>query len=184
MHPWRPWIVLATLAAFAGQAAVVYKWTDSDGVIHYSDQPVPGAEKIYTGTGSGTGASSRTRSNPDAQDASPQRGAPAPALGYTEFAIASPVPDQTFFGDEPISASLTLIPGIKSNHTITWHLNGTEIQDQVPNAAQIKLPHLDRGTYAIAATITDPETGESRSTDSVTFFVRQPSALSPQHQKP
>jgi hypothetical protein len=43
------------------------------------------------------------------------------------------------------------------------------------------MPHLDRGTYTIAATITDQKTGASQSSNSVTFFVRQPSALSPQH---
>ena len=176
--------MLATLAAFAGQAAVVYKWKDSDGVVHYSDQPVPGAQKIYTATGGETGASSRARPNPDAQDNSGQREAPTAVLGYTEFGIASPVPDQTFFGDEPINVGLRVNPGIKPNHNLAWHLNGKEIQDQGPNATQFILPHLDRGTYVIAATLSDPQTGESRSTESVTFFVRQPSALSPQHQKP
>ena len=182
MHPWRLCIALATLAAFAGQAAVVYKWTDSDGVIHFSDQPVPGAEKIYTATGSNKGAASPARPNLDAPAGSPQK--EAPALGYSEFAIASPAPDQTFFGDETIKVSLMLNPEIKANHTLAWHLNGQQLSDQGPNATQFNLPHLDRGTYAIAATITDAQTGESRSTDSVTFYVRQPSALSPQHQKP
>ena len=51
----------------------------------------------------------------------------APGLGYTEFAIASPVPDQTFFGDEPINVGLTLEPAIKANQTLTWHLNGKEL---------------------------------------------------------
>ena len=50
-------------------------------------------------------------------------------------------------------------------------------------ATQFALPHLDRGTYAIAATITD-SSGQSQSTPSVTFYVRQPSALSPQHRTP
>jgi hypothetical protein len=176
--------VLATLAAFAAQAAVVYKWTDSDGVIHFSDQPVPGAEKIHTSSGSlnGAAAPASSRSNLDVPPAGTQR--EAPALGYTEFAIASPVANQTFFGDEAINVGLTLEPAIKANHTLTWHLNGKEVEDQGSNAIQFKLPHLDRGTYAIAATITDPQSGESRSTDSVTFYVRQPSELSPQHQKP
>jgi hypothetical protein len=40
---------------------------------------------------------------------------------------------------------------------------------------------LDRGTYTIAATVTDQNTGEAQSSGNVTFFVRQPSALSPQH---
>lgn len=174
--------MLATLAAFAGQAAVVYKWTDSGGVIHYSDQPVPGAEKIYTATSVGKGAVSSSRTNFDTPPSGDQKD--SPALGYTDFAIVSPASEQTFFGDEPINVGLTLNPGIKSNHTLIWRLNGKELEDLAPNATQFKLPHLDRGTYAIAATITDPQTGESRSTDSVTFFVRQPSALSPQHQRP
>ena len=58
------------------------------------------------------------------------------------------------------------------------------VDGQPPAATQFTLPHLDRGTYAIAATITDQTTGESLSTDSVSFFVRQPSELAPQHKKP
>ena len=174
--------MLATLAAFAGQAAVIYKWTDADGVIHFSDQPVPGAEKIHTSAGSLNGAVAPARSNLDVPPAGTQK--EAQVLGYTEFAIASPVANQTFFGDESINVGLTLEPAIKANHTLSWHLNGKELEDQGSNATQFKLPHLDRGTYAIAATITDPQSGESRSTESVTFYVRQPSELSPQHQKP
>jgi hypothetical protein len=183
MHPWKPWIVLLSLAAFAGHAAVVYKWTDSDGVIHYSDQPVPGAEKIFTASGptpGGSAASPRT-ANPVGSAAKKNV---APGLNYSQFAITSPLPDQTFFGDDVISVHLALDPTLKPNQTITWHLNGRQVEDQGPTATQFALPHLDRGTYAIAATITDQTTGESSSTDSVTFFVRQPSALSPQHQKP
>ena len=175
--------MLASLAAFAGQAAVVYKWTDSDGVLHYSDQPVPGAEKIFT-----SGAPTPGGSASSARTANPVGSAPkknvAPGLNYSQFAITSPLPDQTFFGDDVISVHLALDPTLKPNQTITWHLNGRQVEDQGPTATQFALPRLDRGTYAIAATITDQTTGESSSTDSVTFFVRQPSALSPQHQKP
>jgi hypothetical protein len=183
MHPWRPWIVLASLAAFAGHAAVVYKWTDSDGVVHYSDQPVAGAEKIFTASSPTPGGSvspART-ANPAG---SPPRKIVAPGLNYSQFSITSPLPDQTFFGDDVISVHLTLIPALKPDQTITWHLNGKQLEDQGPTATQFSLPHLDRGTYALAATVTDQTTGESASTDSVSFFVRQPSALSPQHRKP
>jgi hypothetical protein len=152
-------------------------------VIHYSDQPVPGAEKIFTASGStpGGSASSARTANPAG---SASKKDVAPGLNYSQFAVTSPLPDQTFFGDDVISVHLALDPALKPNQTITWHLNGRQVEDQGPTATQFALPHLDRGTYAIAATITDQTTGESSSTDSVTFFVRQPSALSPQHQKP
>ena len=173
--------MLAALAAFAGQAAVVYKWTDSDGVVHYSDQPVPGAEKIFT-SGSPTPAGSA----PSARSANPGPAGPkkSGSPGLSQFAITSPTAEQTFFGDEVIGVHLAVEPTLKPEQTITWHLNGRQLDDVGPAATSFSLPHLDRGTYAIAATVTDSTTGESTSTDSVTFYVRQPSSLSPQHQKP
>jgi len=174
--------VLATLAAFAGHAAVVYKWTDSDGVVHYSDQPVAGAEKISTGSDPTGRSAPSARPTTDSQVPGARKA--EPGLGYTEFSITSPTPDQTFFGDDAVNVSLALDPALKPNQAITWHLNGKQLDDQGPTTTQFTLPHLDRGSYTIAATITDQETGESRSTDSIGFFVRQPSALSPQHKKP
>ena len=108
----------------------------------------------------------------------------AAGLGYTEFAITSPTADQTFFGDDVVSVNLSLEPALKPEQTITWHLNGKELDDQAAGTARFSLPHLDRGAYVIAATITDPATGDSRTCDSVTFYVRQPSELSPQHKTP
>jgi hypothetical protein len=181
MHPWRPWLLLAGLAAFGGQAAVVYKWTDADGVVHYSDQSVPGAEKIYTAGGTSASASGApAASNSSAVGAKKE----AAGLAYTEFAIVSPNAEQTFFGDEVVAVNLSLEPGLKPEQTITWHLNGKELDDQGTTTTHFTLPRLDRGAYVIAATITDQASGESRTSDSVTFYVRQPSELSPQHKNP
>jgi hypothetical protein len=184
MHPRHLWLALCALAAFAAHAAVVYKWTDANGVVHYSDQPIPGAEKIVTSAGA-SNRSSTSSGAPAAQGSASAGKKPVPgALAYNTFAIASPAPAQTFFGDDVIGVHLDLDPGLKQNQSITWHLNGKELEDQGPAAIQFTLPHLDRGTYALAATITDHETGESQSTASVTFYVRQPSELSPLHQRP
>jgi hypothetical protein len=178
MHLRKSWLVMGALAAVAVQAATIYKWTDADGVVHYSDQPVPDAEKVYTSSAP----------TPASRGAGPARANPAgsapkktsAALDYASFAISSPKPDETFFGDNQVSVHLNLEPGLKANQTITWHLNGKQLEDQADNTSFL-LPRLDRGNYAIAATITDQQTGESQSTDSVSFFVRQPSELAPQH---
>ncbi len=177
MHSFRPWVLLAALAAFAAQAAVVYKWTDSDGVVHYSDQPVPGAEKIST-DGSSKAGTVIPQAAP-APSADPKK--PLGTLGYSAFAITSPTPEQSFFGDQAITLRLSLQPNLLPGHTVTWHLDGGQIEDPGPTATEVTLPHLDRGTYAISATVTNAATGESRSTDSVTFYVHEPSELSPQH---
>ena len=57
--------------------------------------------------------------------------------------------------------------------------NGNALQDQAPDATSFNLSSLARGTYVIAATVKDTASGETQAPDSVTFYVRQPSALAP-----
>jgi Domain of unknown function (DUF4124) len=178
MHPRILCFVLGALVAFGASAAVVYKWVDADGVVHYSDQPVPGAEKIYTSSAAKSGT---VVPLPGANQAAKK---PGKATGFTQLEITSPAADQTFFGDEVVGVNLALTPALGPGQIITWHLNGKQLTDQAPDATSFVLPRLDRGAYAIAATVTDQTTGESQSTPSVSFFVRQPSALSPQHKNP
>lgn len=178
MHPRTAWLGLSLLAAFAVQAAVVYKWVDADGVVHFSDQPSPGAEKIYTSSSSTAAAASAPRAQGGAPQTQAPRSVAASGLGYTDFSITSPVNDQTFFGDDVIAVHLNLEPSLKPNQSVTWHLNGKQLDT---TATAFSLPHLDRGAYALAATITDLQTSDSQSSNTVTFYVRQPSALAPQH---
>ncbi|MEA3141402.1 MAG: hypothetical protein QOK23_3571 [Gammaproteobacteria bacterium] len=177
MHPRKLWLAVGLLTALAAQAAVIYKWVDADGVIHYSDQASPGAEKIYT---SAPNVSSSTRPQPTVGGQLAQPRPPTGGLNYTDFSITAPLTNQTFFGDDVIAVHLNLAPALRLNHAITWHLNGKQLEFP-PDAASFSLPHLDRGTYALAATITDQQTSESQSSNTVTFYVRQPSALAPQH---
>jgi hypothetical protein len=165
------------LAACTAQAAVIYKWVDADGVVHYSDQASPGAEKIVT-AGAASSASGRTSTGPTSR--APQQGDQQGGLNYTEFSISSPAPEQTFFGDDVVPVRLSLSPSLRPNQAITWRLNGGQL-DSPPGALSFVLPRLERGTYTLTATITDQQTNESQTSSSITFFVRQPSALSPQH---
>jgi len=154
---------------------VVYKWTDASGVVHFSDQPVPGAEKIVTAGTNTMKASSPPGAPPGVPGSARADSTPATQV----FQITSPAPGQSFFGDELVAVRLDLSPPLRPGQTITWHLNGKELEEQGTTATQFTLPRLDRGTYAIAATITDQQTGESQSTASVSFFVRQPTELAP-----
>jgi Domain of unknown function (DUF4124) len=175
MHPRRYLLLLSALAAVASQAAVIYKWTDPQGVVHYSDQPTPGAEKIVTSGGISTYSAAKAGQKGPSGTGKPNTAGPA------QIAVVSPSAEQTFFGDDPITAHVSVTPALKDTQSISWTLNGGAIADAAPNATTIVLQNLDRGTYAIAATLTDSDTGDTITASPVTFYVRQPSALSPQH---
>jgi hypothetical protein len=172
----QSWLAIGLLTAFTVQAAVIYKWVDADGVVHYSDQAQPGAEKIVTAGSSSSTVPGRNTTSPAPRTS--QEGEQG-GLNYTEFSISSPAPEQTFFGDDVIPVRLNLNPSLRPNQAITWHLNGSQL-DSPPSALSFVLPRLDRGTYTLTATVTDQQTSQSQTSSSITFFVRQPSALSPQ----
>jgi len=178
MRHLRFWIAFGMLAAFAGNAAVIYKWTDADGVVHFSDQPVPGAEKIEVGAAPRVGTLGEKPPPPSRAVDKPNPTQPA---DYTLFALSSPTPEQVFFNDDPINAHLDLDPGLLPNHSITWYVNGAQLTEQSTDAVSVMLKQLPRGAYTISATVSDAVSGESRSSETVTFYVREPSALSPQH---
>jgi hypothetical protein len=166
-------LALSLLAGLSVQAAVIYRWVDADGVVHYSDQQSPGAERIVTSAPNTAAAGPRV---PSAGRGAQQ---PASSAPFAEFSITSPTAEQTFFADDSVSVHLNLNPGLKAGQSIAWHLSGRDLDDQ-KDATSFTITRLDRGTYSLMATITDQQTGESQNSNSVTFFVRQASTNSPQ----
>jgi len=77
-----------------------------------------------------------------------------------------------------VSASLSAEPALAPSQTVAWTLNGAPVGQ---DSTDISLPDLARGTYTLAATVSDPVSGQSISADPVTFNVIRPSVLSPQH---
>jgi hypothetical protein len=177
----RSWLALGLLPVLAGppavRAAVIYKWTDADGVLHFSDQPVPGAEKIITPGGNTHGISSQP-----APASGPMESAKTQSrLASTELSITSPAQGQTFSGADVPAAQLSMQPEAPSDHplSIIWTLNGAPVSE-ADGATSFVLPSdLPRGTYTLAVTVTDSQTGESKSAEPVTFNVLRPGLLSP-----
>ncbi len=162
------------------RAATVYRWVDADGVVHFSDQPAEGAEKIVTSTGTSRGILTGPAPSAPAQDKPKNT-----TFADTQVSIVSPAREQTFSGAEAVTASLSVEPAPKGGRqlSITWTLNGAPVTEGADAMAFTLPPELTsgRGIYTLGATVTDPQSGESKSADPVTFNVLRPSVLSPQH---
>ncbi|MBS0612243.1 MAG: DUF4124 domain-containing protein [Proteobacteria bacterium] len=178
-------LAAAMLCAAPGWAAVIYKWTDADGVVHFSDQPTPGAERIVTQSGpvsrpAGSAVSSSPRTAARRQ---PTKTEPnATAVDYTEFEIQAPQPEQTFH-DQTVNVRVRLEPELKPGHLLSLYLNGKLVEGQSPKSTDFTLTDLARGSYTLTASVMDAASGESKTTAPVTFYVQQPSLLSPLRRK-
>ncbi len=180
----RSWLAFGLVSILSTplllRAATVYKWVDADGVVHFSDQPAEGAEKITTSAGSTHGI----LTGPAPAATRPQDKPKTSAFGDAQITIVSPAREQTFSGGEAVTASLSIEPPPKSAHqfSITWTLNGAPVGEG-SDAMSFTLPQAltaGRGSYTLGVTVTDPVSGESKSADPVTFNVLRPSLLSPQ----
>jgi hypothetical protein len=107
-------------------AAVIYKWTDADGVIHFSDQAVPGAEKILTSGGS----SARSGATPAVPNTAAATQPKPAALSFNQFSIVSPANQETITGNQPVNVNLALEPQLKSNQSLSWTLDGSALSNQ------------------------------------------------------
>jgi hypothetical protein len=152
------------------QAQWAWRWVDKDGVVHYSDQPKPGATRVELQRSQTYQAPAQAQGS----TARPQSTAPAPEAPAT-CSITSPVADQVFVGVESVTIAYTGPAG----GTARLLLNGQAVQRVASGTAFVVSP-ISRGTWSAVVAIDGAgESGnQTCQTAPVAFYVRQPSVIS------
>jgi len=167
-------VILLGLLASGSALAQAYKWTDADGVVHYSDRPQPGATEVDLGKYSAPQGNSLVR-KPLPQRSSTTDDDGARASGYTSLAVVSPAAEQTLWNIEAtLSVSLALSPALQSGHRVRVYYDGTP---QEVAGLSFQLQEVYRGAHNLQAEVVD-EAGKVliRSQPS-RFYVQQTSVL-------
>ena len=92
-------VLLGLLAAPCLMAEEAYVWTDENGVVHYSDRPMPGAKRVELHAPNTSQSPSRQSAEPSA-DGEEQAEEPAAAFRYESFEVATPGPEETLWNIE------------------------------------------------------------------------------------
>ena len=152
----RSIFILLGLLAAAGALAEAYKWTDENGVVHYSDRPQPGAEMVELETNSTRRpqAAARPASPANANNAST---AAEPAFSYQSLEIASPAPEETLWNIGGIlNVTLALTPALKEGHQVRVYFDGTP---RTVQGSSFQIEEVHRGVHNLQAEVID-ETGK------------------------
>ena len=153
--PIRAITILLVLFVASAAHADAYKWTDRDGVVHYSDRPEPGSERVDLGqatrsrppTPGATGTSSGDKAN----------NVVAKPFSYTTLEVSAPAPEETLWNIAGIlNVSLALSPGLQPNHEIRVYFDGVA---QTVEGTNFQLQEVYRGVHNIQAEVVD-ETGK------------------------
>ena len=171
------WIWLALLCAFAiaAHAEEFWRWVDENGVVHYSDRPQPGAEKVQM-----RGAQTYTPAPlPEREQGTTDETAREAAPRYSGLSIESPAAGETLWniaGELPVR--LNVSPALSPDHQLRLFLDGRPVPN-VPQAAEFTISEVYRGEHQLRAAIFDGEGRELASSDTVTFYVQQTSIQNP-----
>ncbi|HTT08712.1 MAG TPA: DUF4124 domain-containing protein [Gammaproteobacteria bacterium] len=159
--------LLMLWAATAVADTELYKWVDKDGVVHFSDKPTAGAEKIKV-----KDVDTIPADKPEKAGASPQ---PSEARHY-EVTFISPKGDEAIRENEGnVDISVQLNPPLNAGDTIQFSMDG-QPQGDPGGATEMSLTNVDRGTHTVEATVRDPG-GKTLGSASTTFTLQRFSLL-------
>ena len=150
-------VLLGLLLAPFATAAEAYVWTDENGVVHYSDRPVPGARRIELAEPN-TGQSPAPRRPAAAGDEPAEEPAESDApFRYESLEIASPGAEETLWNIEGVlNVSLALNPPLQPGHQVRAYFDGNA---QMVQGTSFQLNEVWRGVHNLQAEIVD-ETGK------------------------
>lgn len=168
---------LSLLAATATAATDIYRWVDENGVIHYSDSPHPGAEKVVLAD------TPRPSATPRAYAASqrtlPTNGEPAqPAASrYENLAVVQPAPEETLWNLEGrLSVRLDLQPALRPGDRVRVYLDG---EAREVSGLQFELQEVYRGTHNLQAEVVTASGEPLIRSEAIRFYVHQTSIVNP-----
>jgi len=152
--------------------AAVYKWTDADGNVQFSDKPHPGAEEVK-------GLELQTYEAPPVKESESPKEAPQKEFaGYKNVEILAPANDETIWDNiGTISVKVGLVPDLQValGHKVVLSVDGSPSEGAA--ATDFTLPNMDRGTHSIQVIVVDKSGAKLSTSPTVTFHLKKHSVL-------
>jgi hypothetical protein len=163
-----PLLILLGASASAW-SATVYKWVDENGVVHFSDQPNPKAQKLEI-SGAQTYGSQAAAGAPATTTTPPPTGA-VPAV----CVIDTPQQGAVFLDTFSITGHVTLAHVGDGSQTML-RLDGTDISPLLDGSGGFALNQVDRGEHTLTLQVTNNRGEVTCQANSVAFAIRQRAA--------
>ena len=170
----RPIFLALALLVAATASADVWRWVDDDGVVHFSDTPREGAERVdVSDSARTTGARVFRDSGPTSGD-DPATTEEA-AFSYDSFSITSPGAEETLWNIEgTLNVSLSLSPGLQPGHQVRVYFNG---EPKMVFGTSFSIDEVYRGVHNIQAEVIDATGKLMIRSRTNRFYVQQNSVI-------
>lgn len=145
--------IIAVLAVFTAGVAMAqaYRWVDENGIVHYSDRPVEGAERIILpeSTRPSRPAPTFTRQEPG----EPAAEEPQEQFSYEKIEVIAPAPEETLWNIEGVlNVALRIEPALRPTDRVRVYFDG---RMQQVSGTTFQIQEVWRGVHNIQAEILD-----------------------------
>lgn len=146
----RIFILVIALMAASAVLAQAYRWIDEDGIVHYSDKPREGAERIILP--SDNRVTRRQRPAPAARPDESQQTAAA-AFQYESLTVTSPAAEETLWNIEGVlNVNLDIRPALQAGHLVRVYFDGNE---RMVSGPAFQIEEVYRGVHNLQAEVVD-----------------------------
>ena len=171
----RKWLILlSALSGTAASAAPAWTWVDANGVVHYSDRPVPGARQVELAGAQVIGT--RSRASTPRVSGQAESG---PATVYERIEILRPADQETLWNiGTTLPVQVRFQPALQPGHRYDVLLDGQR-RNLNTVAPSVTIPDVFRGTHTVQVVVIDATGTELVRSETRTFFVQQTSTQNP-----
>lgn len=170
----RTVIVTMLLVIATPALAKMYKCTDADGNIIYTDEPCIGGEELKL-------PPLPTFKSPPAKPNTKPASSESKAFEYTKLEISKPRNEQMLEDQTgKVEILVDIVPALQhlDGHRLTISLDGTKLKGS-GTTTRIQLDKVDRGSHTLQVSIIDESGAVLKTSPSVTFHNRRPSLNRP-----
>jgi hypothetical protein len=163
----------SALAAVASDApTTTYRWVDAQGVVHYSDTPQPGSQKLQIQPAQTyrAGASGPPGSAPSGDTA---------GQAYQSCTVVEPQSEQSLYAPESVNVVVDLDPARRPGDQISVTLDGRSLESADESGLHFRIESPDRGAHTLEVSVRNASGSIVCSSPALTFYVQRPSLLSP-----
>lgn len=152
-------------------AATVYRWVDSNGVVHYSDQPHQGAKKADLGT-----LQVIQFHVPATEVTPPEANEGKAEAPHYKVTILAPANGTTLRpGNQQVHVRVKVVPALGPTARLQYTFDGKPLGEPT-TALRALIKEVYRGTHTLQVSVLSSQ-GKSLESASSTFYVHQHSRL-------
>jgi len=148
----RTFITIIAVLAAGVVMAQAYRWVDEDGVVHFSDRPVEGAERIFLPEQNRGTRRVFAPPPPPAQDDDAEQSQPE-VFAYEIIEVVAPAPEETLWNIESVlNVSLRVVPALRQGDQVRVYFDG---EARMVNGTNFQIEEVYRGVHNIQVEIVD-----------------------------